>query len=276
MSTKANLRLEDNFKDAQASLDDAQLSFDNTREKLDDYTIKAPITGTVIEKYSKAGDTLDATRGQTTMAIIYDLSYLKFDMALDELDISQVDVGQKVMITCDALDLRGIEGEITKVSVVGTTSYNSTTYPVTVKVYNPPKGLLAGMNVDAELIIEEAENVLTVPVAAVQRGSVVYVKDNGTKPENDNAPEGYRSVRVESGISNENYIEIKSGELKEGDTIYVPQAVRATTDPFAAMFGGMGGMPNMGGGNMPQRPSGNMGGGNMSQRPSGNMGGGFR
>ena len=274
--------LEDNFKDAQASLDDAQLSFDNTKEKLDDYTIKAPITGTVIEKYSKVGDTLDATRGQTTMAIIYDLSYLKFDMALDELDISLVDVGQKVMITCDALDLRGIEGEITKVSVVGTTSYNSTTYPVTVKIYNPPEGLLAGMNVDAELIIEEAEDVLTVPTAAIQRGNVVYVKDNGTKAEDDNAPEGYRSVRVETGISNENYIEIKSGELNEGDTVYVPQAVRVITDPFAAMFEGMserpdmGSMPNMGGGMYGGNMGGGMSGGNMGQRPSGNMGGGFR
>ena len=62
--------LEDNYTDAKATLDDAELSFNNTKEKLDDYTIKAPITGTVIEKYSKAGDTLDATRGQTSMAII--------------------------------------------------------------------------------------------------------------------------------------------------------------------------------------------------------------
>lgn len=262
--------LEDNYTDAKATLDDAELSFNNTKEKLDDYTIKAPITGTVIEKYSKAGDTLDATRGQTSMAIIYDLSYLKFDMALDELDISQVEVGQKVMISCDALDLTGIEGEISKVSVVGTTSYNSTTYPVTVKIYSPPEGLLAGMNVDAELVIAEAENVLTVPSAAIQRGNIVYVKDNGTKAENDRAPEGYMSVRVETGISNENYIEIKSGELKEGDTVCVPQTVRTMASDIYEMFsmGGMGTMPN---GSMPS-------GGGMpgsGSRPSG-MGGGMR
>ena len=269
--------LEDNFKDAKASLDDAQLSFDNTREKLDDYTIEAPITGTVIEKYSKAGDTLGmSSQGQNMMAIIYDLSYLKFDMALDELDISKVAVGQKVMISCEAINLSGIEGEISKVSVVGSTSYNSTSYPVTVKIYNPPKGLLAGMNVDAELIIEESENALAIPSAAVQRGGVVYIKDDGSKAEDDGAPEGYMSVRVKTGISSDNYIEITEGELKEGDIIYVPQAVHVTTNVFEQMMSGnmpnMGtAMPNMGA----SRPSGNMGGMSGS-RPSGNMGGGMR
>ncbi len=260
--------LEDSFKDAKASLDDAQLSFDNTREKLDDYTIEAPITGTVIEKYSKLGDTLgSSSMGQSTLAIIYDMSYLKFDMALDELDISKVAVGQKVMISCEALELSGIEGEITKVSVVGTTSYNSTSYPVTVKIYDPPAGLLAGMNVDAELIIKEAENALSIPVAAVQRGNIVYVKDNGTKAENDNAPAGYRSVRVETGLSNDNYIEIVKGELKEGDIVYVPQAVHETTNIFEQMASGR----------MPAGMQGGMPGGNMSgARPGGNMGGGMR
>ncbi len=265
--------LENNFKDAKSSLDDAKLSFDNTKEKLDDYTVTAPITGTVIEKYSKVGDTLDSSRGQTAMAIIYDLSYLQFDMALDELDISRVEVGQKVILTCDAISMRNIEGEITKVSVVGTTSYNSTSYPVTVKVYNPPERLLAGMNVDAELVIEEAANVLAIPSAAVQRGNVVYVKDDGTKTENDTAPEGYMSVRVETGLSNENYIEIKdTGVLKEGDTVCIPQAVRAITGMEWIENAMNGRMPSMGGGQMP-----NMGGGNFSggQRPSGgNFGGG--
>ncbi len=259
--------LENNLKDAKSSLDDAKLSFDNTKEKLDDYEVKAPITGTVIEKYSKVGDTLDATRGQTTMALIYDLSYLQFDMALDELDISRVEVGQRVLLTCDAISMKNIEGEITKVSVVGTTSYNSTAYPVTVKVYDPPEGLLSGMNVDAELVIEEAADVLTIPSSAVQRGNVVYVKDDGTKSENDTAPVGYMSVRVETGISNENYIEIKdTGALKEGDTVYIPQAIRAITGTEWIGNAMAGQMPNMGGGQMPNMGRGSFGG---TQRPGG-------
>ena len=270
--------LENSLTDARSSLEDAELSFNNTKEKLDDYTVKAPITGTVIEKYTKAGDSLDSTKGQTTMAIIYDLSYLKFDMALDELDISKVEVGQKVIISCDAISAGNIEGVITKVSVVGTTNYNSTSYPVTVRIDNPPDGLLAGMNVDAELVIEEAENVLVIPSSAVQRGNTVYIKDDGTKSADDKAPEGYMSVSVETGISNENYIEIKDGALGEGDTVYIPQAVRATTDNsglFAMNSGMQGQMPS---GGMPSggMPSGGMQGGNRGAAGGGMPSGGMR
>lgn len=261
--------LQNSYKDAKASLDDAALSFENTREKLDDYSIKAPITGTVIEKYSKAGDTLDATKGQTTLALIYDLSYLTFDISLDELDISLVKTGQKVVISCDAISAENIEGVITKVSVVGTTTYNSTSYPVTIRIDNPPDGMLAGMNVDASIIVEEAENVLSVPSAAIQRGDVVYVADDGSKSADDNAPEGYRSVKVTTGIANDDYIELTDpGELSEGDTVYAPQAVRLKSDDD--MFMNFGGGDFQGGGNYPS------GGGDFSSgRPSGGPSGGM-
>ena len=85
------------------------------------------------------------------------------------------------------------------------------------------------------------------------------------------------SVKVETGLSNENYIEIKeTGALKEGDTVYIPQAIRATTNDFFAMAGmsGMTGqMPDFGGGQMPDFGGGSFSGG---QRPSGNMGGSQR
>src|SRR5699024_11869390 len=68
------------------------------------------------------------------------LSYLTFDMSLDELDINQVEVGQTVEVTCDSLeDMGTIEGVVTKVSVAGTTSNGVTTYPVTVQIDNPPR-----------------------------------------------------------------------------------------------------------------------------------------
>ena len=79
----------------QAVAAQQQLSYQNTVDKLDDYTITAPIDGTVITKNTKVGDTLDATNGQTTLAVIYDLSYLTFDISLDELDINQVAVGRR-------------------------------------------------------------------------------------------------------------------------------------------------------------------------------------
>ena len=247
-------------------------------EQLDDYTITAPIDGTVITKNTKVGDTLDTTNGQTTLAVIYDLSYLTFDMSLDELDVNQVEVGQTVEVTCDSLeDVGTIEGVVTKVSVAGTTSNGVTTYPVTVQIDNPPEDLLPGMNVDAVIVVDEATDVIAVPISAVQRGDTVYVKDDsatnmdGTMVNGSLLPDGWRAVEVETGLSDTNYIEILSG-IEEGDIVYVPEVARDSSsedgemgmmpggdmgggmpscDMGGGMAGGGGGMPSGGGGGMP-------------------------
>lgn len=272
VATLSSDSVDQQVESSRLSLQQSQLSYQNTVQQLDDYTITAPIDGTVITKNTKVGDTLDATNGQTTLAVIYDLSYLTFDMSLDELDINQVEVGQTVEVTCDSLeDMGTIEGMVTKVSVAGTTSNGVTTYPVTVQIDNPPDGLLPGMNVDAVIVVDEAENAVAVPVSAVQRGNIVYVKDDsatntdGTMVNGTLLPDGWRAVEVETGLSDENYIEITSG-IAEGDIVYVPEIVRESSGEE----GEMGMMPggDMGGG----MPSGDMGGGGM---PAGGGGGGM-
>ncbi len=265
---------ENQITNSKLSLEQQQLSYQNTVDKLDDYTITAPIDGTIITKNIKVGDTLDATNGQTTLAVIYDMSYLTFDISLDELDVNEVAVGQTVNITCDSLtDAGTFEGTVTKVSVAGTTSNGVTTYPVTVRIDSAPDGLLPGMNVDATIVVEESTDALTVPVAAVQRGNTVYVKDSAAK-NTDNTmvggtvlPDGWREATVETGLSDDSNIEITSG-LSEGDTVYVPQVQAQSSSDDQMMPGGdMGGMP--GGGDMGGAPGG--GGGGM---PGGGGGGG--
>ena len=272
VATLSSDSVDQQVESSRLSLQQSQLSYQNTVQQLDDYTITAPIDGTVITKNTKVGDTLDATNGQTTLAVIYDLSYLTFDMSLDELDINQVEVGQTVEVTCDSLeDMGTIEGVVTKVSVAGTTSNGVTTYPVTVQIDNPPDGLLPGMNVDAVIVVDEATDAVAVPVSAVQRGNIVYVKDesatntDGTMVNGTLLPDGWRAVEVETGLSDENYIEITSG-IAEGDIVYVPETVRESSGEE----GEMGMMPggDMGGG----MPSGDMGGGGM---PAGGGGGGM-
>lgn len=262
--------VQNQVENSRLSLAQQKLSYQNTVDKLDDYTITAPIDGTVITKNTKVGDTLDSTNGQTTLAVIYDLSYLTFDISLDELDVNEVKVGQTVDITCDSLEDAGtIEGVVTKVSVAGTTSNGVTTYPVTVEIDNPPDGLLPGMNVDATIVVDEATDVVSVPIAAVQRGNTVYVKDSSAKNTDETMingtllPDGWKAVEVETGLSDSNNIEITSG-LSEGDVVYVPQIAReSSSDESGMMPGG-----DMGGG----MPGGDMGGGGM---PAGGGGGGM-
>lgn len=256
--------ISDSLKSAELSLKSSQLSQDNAKKKLEDYTIKAPISGTVVTKNVKAGDKLDNTNMSTEMAVIYDMSSLECELNVDELDIKNIELGQSVIITSDAVSDKIYNGEVTNVSVNGTTSGGVTTYPVTINITDFDEELLPGMNIDVEIITSKAKGVLAVPVTAVNRGNTVYVKGDKTD-EKDMAPDGFKSVIVETGTYNNEYIEIKSG-INEGDIIYVPQIQASDTNVWENMMG-MHNDAMMGGG----MPGGGMPGGGM---PGGGMSGG--
>ena len=217
---------------ASDSVKDAQLSLENQYETLEDYTIKSPIKGTVIEKKKKAGDTIDSN---AELCTIYDLSYLKMTMNIDELDISKVKVGQEVTVTADAVQGQTFKGKVTKINMAGTTTNGVTTYPVEVQIEDT-EGLLPGMNVSTEIIVNQVEDVVAIPVGAGVRGDKVLVKTGKTSTDDPTVPAGYEYVSVETGVSNDQYVEIKSG-INEGDEIAYIFSASANMD----MYGGYGG-----------------------------------
>lgn len=249
---------------AAIELANAKLSLDNANKTLEDYTIKAPIAGTIVTKNVKAGDKLEnstSNANTSQMAVIYDLTCLKFELSIDETEIQKVKVGQEVTVTADAVE-GSFTGVVQKVGVDGTAENGVTTYPVEVRIDNYGD-LLPGMNVDASIEVESAENVLAIPLSSVNRGNVVYVKGDKTD-ENDKAPEGYKSVTVEVGINDNTYVEIKSG-LNEGDIVKGADAASGNDTTGTAQqqqqMGGMpGGMSGGMGGGMPGG-GGGMGGG---------------
>lgn len=111
------------------------------------------------------------------------------------------------------------------------------------------------MNVTGEIIIDEAEDVLAIPAQALQRGNVVYVKDDSVTETEGNVPAGFRSVEVETGLISSDYVEIKSG-LSEGDEVYIDP----TSSTESTGMGMMGGMPAGGMGGVPGGMGGNAGG----------------
>ena len=113
--------LEDSVQNASESLRNAELSLENQYDRLEDYTITSPISGTVVDKYYKAGETSEANQ---VLCSIYDLSYLTMTLSVDELDISSIAVGQTVTVTADAVEDRTYEGVVTKVSVAASSSEN--------------------------------------------------------------------------------------------------------------------------------------------------------
>jgi len=229
--------LSDEIDAAADALRDAELSLKNQKDNLENYTICAPISGTIVDKYYKEGE--NAENGKT-LCTIFDLSSLTITLHVDELDIRSIAVGQSATVTADAVPETTYQGVITEISINGTAAGGVTTYPVTVRI-DETEGLLPGMNADVSIVVSENKQVLTLPAEAVETAGRVLVK-NADGSTGENAPAGYRYVKVEIGVSDDNYVEILSG-LAEGDEVsYIPDTGGGLFE-FMMNGGAMGGGP---------------------------------
>ena len=290
-----------NLSDSKISLTDSQLSKKSTEKALDDYNITAPISGTVITKNSKVGDNINNASGQTVLMVVADMSKMKFTITVDELDISDVREGQSAIVDADALPDETFKAKVTSVATEGVSTGNGvTTFEVELTI-NEPGNLKPGMNVNANILINEANDVIVIPEDALNRvkgtKAMVFVKssDDSTaekaqnptekdaKPAPENAapdgekpsipnqgtgvggmpaneggmtpggfgglPEGCEMREVEIGVSDGDYIEVKSG-LSLGETILYIPSTASSGDDFARMMQGMMRGPGMSGGGM--------------------------
>ena len=101
---------------AADNLRNAQLSMSDTQKQVDDYTITAPISGTVIQRMSRLAILWAPYTASETLCVIYDMSYLEMTLNVDELDILNIKEGQKVTITADAISGRTFTGVVTSIS----------------------------------------------------------------------------------------------------------------------------------------------------------------
>lgn len=216
------LRLTDSS--VENTLQRAKIELQNAQAALDDYTIISPIAGTVIEKKFERGDTIDSNNNASEMAVIYDMRQLEFVMNVDELDIGLMQVGQPVRVVADALQGQEFTGYVSKISIKGNSNNGVTTYPITVTLEDFG-ALLPGMNINAEVVLQQAENVLVVPMNAISRGSMLLVADSeGAAGQPSDLP-GYSWREVELGMNDDYYVEVISG-LQEGEKIAIPTGVK--------------------------------------------------
>jgi HlyD family secretion protein len=258
---------DDSLREGYLSLREAELSYENAAKQLADYELTAPISGSVISKSVKAGDSLE-TSTKTVMAVIADMSEMSFTINVDELDIAKVKAGQQAIITVDALSGQVFSGTVDNVGILGTSSNGVTTYPVKIKP-DQTEGLWPGMNATATIVVDSVSDVLMIPVTAVSRGSLALVK-GGTAAEGvdqRDAPDGAAYTRIETGLNNESFIEVKSG-LSEGDVVLAAAAQAAELQQNTMMMMGPG--MGMGGGNVTVRREGGPQGGGAP--PSGGGG----
>ncbi|MGD9568396.1 MAG: HlyD family efflux transporter periplasmic adaptor subunit [Sedimentibacter sp.] len=187
-------------------------AIENYQNQIDDLiegdTIYSPIKGTVLSINVDDEEVVDRTTALLTVAYLEDMEVV---ISVDELDINKVELGQIANVTSDAYTNEKFTGKVSKISMEGVNQSGVTTYDVTIKL-DDRKSLLSGMNVDVEIIAESRENVITVPIDAVQKLQGEYfvqVKDaSGNKTD----------VNVQLGLATKDKVEITSG-LKEGDVV---------------------------------------------------------
>ena len=231
--------LDKQAQNAADNLRSAELRMSSAERNISHYTIDAPISGTIVDKKVKAGDKLSANdTAMQNLCTIYDMSYLEMKLNVDELKIRSLEVGQEVDITADAVPGETYKGVISSILVAGTTANGSTSYPVTVRIDDMGE-LLPGMNATAKITTASVKNVLALPNAALVRGSYVLVTKDSPSAANAEtsmtAPDGYVYVKVTTGISDDDYIEVKSG-LQEGDTIAYDNSSVSANDFYSNMM----------------------------------------
>ena len=220
----------------------AKAAFDDVSSNLEDTIIRAPISGQVIGKPIPAGQTVaPGISNPMVLLTVADLRTMQIQALVDESDIGQLKLGQKVSFTVDAYPGKTFEGVVSIISNKANIQQNVVYYTVYVDV-NSPEGLLKPtMTARVSVHVGERKDVLVVPVVAIkdvkgQRTVQVMGADGQTQ-----------SVAVKTGLTGDDRIEILSG-LKEGDTIILPQAKAQAT-------GGPGGPGGPGGTNIFRAPT---------------------
>jgi HlyD family secretion protein len=160
---------ESELMSANASVLSAQASLKRARVNLDYAVVTSPISGTVIQRSIEGGQTVAASLSAPTLfTVAEDLTEMEIHVLVDENDIGQVEVGQNVTFTVSAYTGEEFDGVVRQVWLQPETVSNVVNYTVVVDAHNPDEKLLPGMTATVDFIIEQREDVLAVPNAALR------------------------------------------------------------------------------------------------------------
>lgn len=251
-NSESEKSLKDKYKAAEISLDVAEknveTSWDSYQNSLSDASkrkVTSPIDGTVNAVNVKNGDDLgrlSSNSNSSAPIIIGNMETLKAQIDVNEVDIANVNVGQKVMLTFNAIDGLTASGKVEKIDSLGTSTSGVVTYNVTINFDSLDERIKPEMSVSASIITGVKQNAILVPNSAVKTqngGSYVQVLDNGQIPQNKN---------VEVGLSNDTQTEIISG-ISAGEKV-VTQTISSGSSNSSATSSSRNNIriPGLGGG----------------------------
>jgi HlyD family secretion protein len=213
----------------------AQATYDSAVSSTQDTTIYAPISGSIIGKPTPVGQTVSSgiSTPQVLMSVA-NLDKMQIELMVDESDIGQVVIGQKVEFTVDSYTDRTFTGKVRLISRSATTTNNVIYYKVYVDVDDADGKLLPTMTARANIVVGEKDDVLMIPTNCLRtedKQKYVQVYDEKTKQ--------VTNVNVEVGMTGDDNLEV-TGELQEGQKLLVKATKVTTTTQKNNMLGGGG------------------------------------
>jgi len=217
------------------AVQNSQNSLQDAKDALANYYIYAPFDGVVGAVSVQKGDTISS--GTSTITFITQKEYTT--ISLSEIDVTKIKMGDKAVLTFDAISGLTIAGQVTEIDTIGTVSQGVVSYNVQITFDTQDTRIKPGMSVSANVITDVQQNVLTVPNSAVKSKNgnyYVLVLDQKQDLSGKSASQGFTSATLPSqktvvtGVSDDTNTEITSG-LSEGDQVVVRtiSGVKTTT-----------------------------------------------
>lgn len=238
------------IKTQKLTIEDKENALMEANENLANCTVRAPFDGVVSAVDVEKGDSISS--GATLVTLISKQRLA--EVTLNEIDVAKVKVGQKAMLTFDAVEDLSIAGQIAQIDIVGTASQGVVNYTVKVSFDTQDERIKPGMSASASIIIDSRQDVLVVPNSAIKnQGDISYVEvvANSAGLDTTSASGVTLSAlpntqQIEIGLVNDTVTEIVSG-LKEGDLIVVQTVTSGASQTQTQQSTGLR-IPGIGGG----------------------------
>lgn len=160
------------YANAESAVVSANVAVENARITLEDTDVRAPITGTIIEKTVEPGTVIASTTqnvsGGTTLMKMADLTTVQVRTRVDETDIGKIKPGMRTKVTVAAYPNQPFDGEVLKIEPQALVEQNVTQFSVLIKIANKSGLLKPGMNAEVEIEIANTDGVPVVPTAALR------------------------------------------------------------------------------------------------------------
>ncbi len=159
------------FANARATMVRAETSLELARLRLEDVTIRSPLTGTVLAKTVEEGVVIQSAAGSvsggTTLLTVANLDVIQVRTLIDQTDMGRIQAGMSATVRVEALPDRTFEGKVEKIEPQAVVQQNVVMFPVVVHLDNAEGLLKPGMSAEVTVIVSERPNALTLPNNAI-------------------------------------------------------------------------------------------------------------